>query len=90
MTHHHDHHSTEKQLPIEQKLTILFKHWIQHNAEHAATFREWAGKARAGKLSDTASLLAQASEMTLQISQKLEQASERLKTEGCEKSEELG
>jgi len=76
--HHHD---TDKQLPLDQKLAILFKHWIQHNAEHAATFREWAGKARAEKLTDTASLLEAASEMTLQISEKLEKASDRLKTE---------
>jgi hypothetical protein len=78
MAHHHD---TEKQLPFEQKLAILLKHWIQHNAEHASTFREWAGKARAEKRTDTALFLEEASEMTLQISQKLEKAAEPLKTE---------
>ena len=78
MAHHHE---TEKELPFEQKLAILLNHWIQHNAEHAATFREWAGKARTEKLTDTALLLEEASAMTLQISQKLEKASGPQKTE---------
>ncbi len=28
------------------KLHILLPHWIEHNEEHAASFREWAGRAR--------------------------------------------
>jgi len=28
------------------KLRILLPHWIEHNDEHAESFREWAGKAR--------------------------------------------
>jgi hypothetical protein len=29
------------------KLRALLPHWIEHNAEHAAEFRNWAEKARA-------------------------------------------
>jgi hypothetical protein len=29
----------------KDKLRILLPHWIDHNAEHAAEFREWAEKA---------------------------------------------
>jgi hypothetical protein len=29
------------------KLMALLPHWIEHNAEHAADFRNWADKARA-------------------------------------------
>jgi hypothetical protein len=29
------------------KLRVLLPHWIEHNAEHAAEFRNWAQKARA-------------------------------------------
>jgi len=28
-----------------KKLGILLEHWIEHNAEHAEEFSEWAGKA---------------------------------------------
>ncbi|MGA9347604.1 MAG: hypothetical protein WBW48_02205 [Anaerolineae bacterium] len=30
-----------------EKLRVLLPHWIEHNAEHAAGFQEWAEKARA-------------------------------------------
>lgn len=29
------------------KLCTLLPHWIEHNAEHAEVFREWAERARA-------------------------------------------
>jgi hypothetical protein len=29
------------------KLRVLLPHWIEHNAEHAAEFRNWAQKVRA-------------------------------------------
>ena len=29
-----------------EKLQLLLPHWIEHNAEHAAEFRQWAEKAR--------------------------------------------
>ena len=31
----------------QDKLRVLVPHWIEHNAEHAAEFRDWAQKARA-------------------------------------------
>jgi hypothetical protein len=31
----------------QSKLRALLPHWIEHNAEHAAEFRNWAEKARA-------------------------------------------
>jgi hypothetical protein len=32
---------------LQDKLRVLLPHWIEHNAEHAAEFRNWAEKARA-------------------------------------------
>jgi hypothetical protein len=29
----------------QEKLRVLIPHWIEHNAEHAAEFRRWAGRA---------------------------------------------
>lgn len=49
------------------KLRILLPHWIEHNDEHAKSFREWAGKAR---------------EMGLgEVTRRIEEAVERMK--GC-------
>jgi hypothetical protein len=31
------------------KLRVLLPHWIAHNGEHAAEFREWAGRAGAAE-----------------------------------------
>ncbi|MBM3133159.1 MAG: hypothetical protein FJZ95_09040 [Chloroflexi bacterium] len=28
------------------KLRLLVKHWIEHNQEHSAEFRQWAAKAK--------------------------------------------
>jgi hypothetical protein len=28
-----------------EKLSVLLPHWIEHNAEHAAEFRQWAERA---------------------------------------------
>ena len=28
-----------------EKLKVLLHHWMEHNAEHADTYRTWAGKA---------------------------------------------
>jgi len=33
-----------------EKLRMLLPHWIEHNAEHAAEFRDYA--ARSGKVND--------------------------------------
>lgn len=31
----------------EEKLRALLPHWMEHNDEHAAEFRDWAERARA-------------------------------------------
>lgn len=43
----------------QQKLGVLLPHWIEHNEEHAAEFRDWAeraGPAREGLLQAAAAL----------------------------------
>jgi hypothetical protein len=32
-----------------EKLRMLLPHWIEHNAEHAAEFREWAKRVDASR-----------------------------------------
>jgi hypothetical protein len=45
-----------------QKLRVLLPHWIEHNAEHAAEFREWAERARAAGQEGPAADIALAAE----------------------------
>ncbi len=44
------------------KLRVLLPHWIEHNGEHADTFREWADRAGAAReaLLDAARLVDEA------------------------------
>ena len=42
--HHHHHEDSDRDLA---KLRILLPHWIEHNEEHASSFRTWAERARA-------------------------------------------
>jgi len=37
-----------------EKLRVLLPHWIEHNSEHAATFRRWAEQARQAGYGDAA------------------------------------
>ena len=37
-----------------EKLRVLLPHWIEHNSEHAAEFREWAERARQSEHRDAA------------------------------------
>ncbi len=38
----------------QDKLRALLPHWIEHNAEHGAEFRNWADRARAAGLNEVA------------------------------------
>lgn len=40
-----------------ERLKILIVHWIEHNREHAQTYKEWADKAEALKRKDVSLLL---------------------------------
>lgn len=37
-----------------EKLRILLPHWIEHNAEHATEFREWAERAQRANQAEAA------------------------------------
>jgi len=44
----HEHHQEHGDVGGDdlRKLQILLPHWIEHNQEHAGSFREWAARAR--------------------------------------------
>jgi len=61
-----------------QKLRILLPHWIEHNAEHAAEFREWAERARVAGQEGAASDIALAAEELEWANEELAAALEKL------------
>lgn len=40
-----------------EKLKHLLSHWLEHNSEHAGTYREWSGRMRRESREDLAELL---------------------------------
>lgn len=61
-----------------QKLRILLPHWIEHNVEHAAEFREWAERARVAGQEGAASDIALAAEELEWANEELAAALEKL------------
>ncbi|MFC1872310.1 hypothetical protein ACFLYV_01110 [Chloroflexota bacterium] len=45
-----------------EKLKVLIKHWMHHNEEHAAEFKEWAEKATAAGAGNAAGNINRAAE----------------------------
>jgi hypothetical protein len=81
MTHNHHTHETHESLPFDEKLIKLLEHWVKHNHEHAATYKDWAEKAKGKDMPETVSLLEEAADMTLMVSRKFENALDVLKRE---------
>ena len=94
MSHHHDHsgqghhhhHEGEEApaLSLAEKLEKLLDHWIRHNADHAETYRAWAGRARAEGMEEIAGLLDQAAGDNAVTNGRMEKALKlvRMKDEG--------
>jgi hypothetical protein len=64
VTHHQHNHEILSTLSFDEKMIKLLKHWIKHNDVHAATYRDWAQKAKQKGKDETASLLEDAAAMT--------------------------
>jgi hypothetical protein len=84
---HHHHHETDSaapeggEMPFVDKIDKLLSHWIKHNHDHAATYRDWAARAREHRLSEVGAMLEEVAEMTDQITAKFESAVHRLPKE---------
>jgi len=80
--HTHEHAHEAKAEPDDiTKLRVLIPHWIDHNEEHAASFRRWADKARALKREKTAQRIEEAVKQMAACNQALRDALEGLKGE---------
>ena len=73
MSHHHDHdhdhthnhhHGAGDTLTFDQKMIKLVSHWIRHNDEHEANYRDWAKRASDEGLPQVASELENAADLT--------------------------
>ncbi len=61
-------------MSFDEKMVKLLDHWVKHNDDHASNYRDWAAKAKLENLPEVAVLLAEAVDMTRQISEKFKTA----------------
>jgi hypothetical protein len=62
----------------QDKLRVLLPHWIEHNAEHAAEFRNWVAKAQAAGQEEAAEEIALAAKQLGWVNEALSAALEKL------------
>jgi hypothetical protein len=62
----------------EDRLRVLLPHWIDHNAEHAAEFRNWAERARAAGREEVAEEIDTAAKELGWVNESLSAALQRL------------
>lgn len=78
--HHHNHHhhegghGSDTEMPVAEKLKKMVSHWLRHNADHAATYRQWAERARRAGMNDVAEILESVAEDSQAINGDLERA----------------
>lgn len=74
-SHDHDHaHENGQDMSIEEKLAVLFSHWVDHNDSHKDNFFSWAKKAEDAGLKTIAAHLEQAGNLSDKVTRELQQA----------------
>jgi hypothetical protein len=59
-----------------KKLSHLIDHWLEHNAEHAKTYGDWAGRAEAAGRVELAGVLREIAGETVRMDELFEKAKE--------------
>lgn len=77
--HHHPAHSHEGGSPATtpsgiDKLIKIIEHWIQHNEDHARSYREWAERAEQLGQEQVAQILQGVAKESLQQNQQMAEA----------------
>lgn len=72
--HHHHDHDSQKEMPFDEKLLKMLKHWIKHNEDHALNYTNWDEKAKTNGQEEAGALLDEAAEMSLAVNAKFEKA----------------
>ena len=78
MAHEHN-HEIHTSLAFDEKMVKLLEHWIGHNDDHAASYRNWSEKTKEKDMNDVGLLLEDAVDMTELISNKFKKALELIK-----------
>jgi hypothetical protein len=79
-SHSHDHsHGDGGEMSFADRMERLLEHWLDHNADHAATYREWAEKARENDMEAAAEQLEEAADMTVAINGKFKAAAQLIR-----------
>ena len=80
--HHHscNHQESSDTLSLEEKLSKLLDHWVQHNDDHAVNYRNWGSKAKVKGLDEVARLLEEAAQMTEKTGEVFKAAAATLKS----------
>jgi intergrase/recombinase len=81
---HHNHgtsHSSHSHgaLTAEEKLMKMVEHWIDHNEEHAKSYRDWANRAMEIGNKEAALILEEVAGNTLQQNERFRKALRLLK-----------
>ena len=76
--HEHEHHQNGPAMSFAEKAAKLLHHWLHHNSEHAASYRQWAEEFRRNQLPEAAEALETAAEVTLQIDRALRKAAAKI------------
>ena len=58
----------------QERVQVLLHHWQHHNAQHADSYKDWAGRLREGGWGEVADLLKEAARLTLEINEVLDRA----------------
>jgi hypothetical protein len=72
--HHHHDHDSHGEMPFDEKFFKMLNHWIKHNEDHAANYRNWAEKAKANGQEKAGALLEEAAEMSLAVNDRFQKA----------------
>lgn len=78
-SHNHTHGGHHGEMTFGEKINKLLEHWIKHNDDHAATYREWADRARKEGMNDVADIMLAAAEKNVLINDEFKQALALLK-----------
>ena len=74
--HSHAHDTTSDALSETDRVLKRLHHWVHHNDDHAASYRDWAGRIEAMGFAEAAQRLQRAADMTDAISREFEAAAE--------------
>jgi len=75
--HGHDHEHTHEpvhEMSMEEKISTLLNHWIDHNNSHMETYLSWAQKAEDASLEEVAVLLKETAKISSTITEKFNAA----------------